>query len=187
MGALDFGLKEEELKPLVDAWRASNPNIVKFWWDTDEAVKKAIRDKGQAETHGLLFEFKAGMLFITLPSGRHLSYVKPKIEVNEYGIQSVSYEGIGATKKWERIESYGPKFVENLIQAISRDILCSAMLRLQKSGISTVAHIHDETVNEVPMSMTVDEVSNLMSITPEWMKDINLTAAGYACSYYMKD
>lgn len=307
MGALDMGLKEEELKPLVDSWREASPNIVKFWWNVDEAVKKAIKDRIETETNGLLFEYKSGMLFITLPSGRHLSYVKPKIEANQWGGESVTYEGVGTTKKWERIESYGPKFVENClavgtrvitnkglvplesitsdmliwdgeeyvhhngliyqgeknvisvngiemtpehkiltdkgwkkaedsadliwagtnlkvsiypcsdiksvydirncgprhrfavwngtsalivsncVQAISRDILCAAMTRMQKAGISTVAHIHDETVNEVPMDMKVDEITSLMSISPEWMKDINLTAAGYECAFYMKD
>lgn len=187
MGALDMGLKEEELKPLVDAWRESNPNIVLLWWDTGEAVMTAIRERTQTETHGILFEYKSGMLFITLPSGRHLSYVKPKIELNQYGMESITYEGIGNTKKWERIESYNSRFVENIVQAISRDILCSAMIRLQKAGISTVAHVHDETINEVPTDMTVDEVAGIMSISPEWMKDINLTAAGYECSFYMKD
>ncbi len=307
MGALDYGLKEEELKPLVDSWREASPNIVKFWWNTDEAVKQAIRDRTTTETNGLIFEYKSGMLFIHLPSGRHLSYVKPKIETNQWGAESVTYEGIGTTKKWERVESYGPKFVENClaagtrvatsrglvpieeitredliwdgeeyvhhdglvykgtkeiislnginmtpehkiltdkgwmhaeesagltwsgtnlkvyiypsseikpvydilncgprhrfavwngyailivsncVQAISRDILCAAMTRMQKAGISTVAHIHDETVNEVPMDMKVEEITSLMSISPDWMKDINLTAAGYECSFYMKD
>lgn len=307
MGALDYGLKEEELKPLVDSWREASPNIVKFWWNTDEAVKEAIRDRTTTETNGLIFEYKSGMLFIHLPSGRHLSYVKPKIETNQWGAESVTYEGIGTTKKWERVESYGPKFVENClatgtrvatsrglvpieeitdedliwdgeeyvhhdglvyqgikeiislngismtpehkiltdkgwmhaeesagltwsgtnlrvtispsseikpvydilncgqrhrfavwngdsmlivsncVQAISRDILCAAMTRMQNAGISTVAHIHDETVNEVPMDMKVEEITSLMSISPDWMKDINLTAAGYECSFYMKD
>ena len=187
MGALDYGLKEEELQGLVDAWRASNPNIVRFWRDTGNAVMTAIREKTQVESHGLLYEYKSCMLFITLPSGRHLSYVKPRIEVNQYGSESVTYEGIGTTKKWERIESYSARFVENIVQGVSRDILCAAMIRLQKAGISTVAHIHDETVNEVPMNMTVDEVAGLMSITPEWMKDINLTAAGYECMSYRKN
>ena len=187
MGALDMGLKEEELKPLVDSWRAASPNIVQFWWDTDEAVKTAISERTQVESHGLLFEYKSGMLFITLPSGRHLSYVKPHIELNQYGTESVTYEGIGNAKKWERMESYGPKIVENVTQAISRDILCAAMIRLHKAGIATVAHVHDETINEVPLDMTVDDVAGIMSVSPKWMKDIQLTAAGYECSFYMKD
>ncbi len=307
MGALDMGLKEEDLKPLVDSWREASPNIVKFWWNVDEAVKRAIKDRTETETNGLLFEYRSGMLFITLPSGRHLSYVKPKIETNQWGGESVTYEGVGTTKKWERIESYGPKFVENClaagtrvvtnkglvpieaitsdmliwdgieyvhhegliyqgekavitvsgiemtpehkiltnkgwkkaqesegliwkgtklrvsiypysdiksvydirncgprhrfavwngeaalivsncVQAVSRDILCAAMTRMQKAGISTVAHIHDETVNEVPMDTKIDEITSLMSISPEWMKDIKLNAAGYECSFYMKD
>ena len=306
MGALDMGLKEEDLKPLVDSWRAASPNIVKFWWNVDEAVKRAIKDRTETETNGLLFEYRSGMLFITLPSGRHLSYVKPKIETNQWGGESVTYEGVGTTKKWERIESYGPKFVENClaagtkvvtnkglvpieeitsdmliwdgieyvhhegliyqgekafitvsgiemtpehkiltdkgwkkaqesagliwagtklkvsiypssdiksvydirncgprhrfavwngeaalivsncVQAVSRDILCAAMTRMQNAGISTVAHIHDETVNEVPMDTKIDEITSLMSISPEWMKDIKLNAEGYECSFYMK-
>jgi len=306
MGALDMGLKEEDLKPLVDSWREASPNIVKFWWNVDEAVKRAIKDRTETETNGLLFEYKSSMLFITLPSGRHLSYVKPKIETNQWGGENVTYEGVGTTKKWERIESYGPKFVENClaggtkvvtnkglvpieavtpdmliwdgidyvhheglihqgekavikvngiemtpehkiltdkgwkkaqesagliwegtklmvtiypssdiksvydirncgprhrfavwngeaalivsncVQAVSRDILCAAMTRMQKAGISTVAHIHDETVNEVPMDMNIDEVTSIMSISPEWMKDIKLNAEGYECSFYMK-
>ena len=306
MGALDMGLKEEDLKPLVDSWREASPNIVKFWWNVDEAVKRAIKDRTETETNGLLFEYRSGMLFITLPSGRHLSYVKPKIETNQWGGESVTYEGVGTTKKWERIESYGPKFVENClaagtkvvtnkglvpieeitsdmliwdgieyvhhegliyqgekafitvsgiemtpehkiltdkgwkkaqesagliwagtklkvsiypssdiksvydirncgprhrfavwngeaalivsncVQAVSRDILCAAMTRMQNAGISTVAHIHDETVNEVPMDTKIDEITSLMSISPEWMKDIKLNAEGYECSFYMK-
>ncbi len=187
MGALDMGLKEEELQPLVNSWRESNPNIVQFWWDVDAAVKTAVRERTEMETHGLHFEYRAGMLFITLLSGRHLSYVRPKITINEYGRESISYYGIGDAKKWEKIESYGPKIAENITQAISRDVLCAAMIRLQKAGVSTVAHIHDETVNEAPLDMTVDEVAEIMSILPDWMNGIKLTAAGYECPFYMKD
>ena len=146
MGALEMGLKEEELQPLVTAWRNSNPNIVKFWWAVDNAVMTAIKERITTETHGLKFTCRSGMLFITLPSGRKLAYVKPRIGVNQFGGESVTYEGIGATKKWERIESYGPKFVENIVQAIARDILCYSMQTLRHCSI--VMHIHDEVVIE---------------------------------------
>ena len=146
MGALDMGLKEEELQPLVSAWRQSNPNIVAFWWDVDDAVKTAIRMRTATETHGIRFAYQSAMLFIQLPSGRWLAYVKPKIGENEFGGESVTYEGVGATKKWERIESYGPKFVENIVQAISRDILCYAMKTLSHCFIC--GHIHDELIIE---------------------------------------
>ena len=146
MGALDMGLKEEELQPLVSAWRQSNPYIVAFWWDVDDAVKTAIRMRTATETHGIRFVYQSAMLFIQLPSGRRLAYVKPKIGENKFGGESVTYEGVGATKKWERIESYGPKFVENIVQAISRDILCYAMRTLSHCFIC--GHIHDELIIE---------------------------------------
>ena len=169
MGALEMGLKEEELQPLVTAWRNSNPNIVKFWWAVDRAVMKAIIDRTTTETHGLTFTCRSGMLFITLPSGRKLAYVKPRIGMNQCGGESVTYEGIGATKKWDRIESYGPKFVENIVQAISRDILCYAMKTLRHCSI--VMHIHDE----------------LMGRTPPWADGLILEAAGYVTEFYKKD
>ena len=153
MGALDMGLSEEELQPLVSAWRSANPNIVRLWWDVDKAVSTAVRKKGSAQTHGIHFSYQSGFLFITLLSGRRLAYVKPRIEPNRFGNDSVTYEGIGTTKKWERIESYGPKFVENIVQAISRDILCYAMLRLDGAGFPIVMHVHDEAVIEVPPSV----------------------------------
>ena len=185
MGALDMGLKEEELQPLVTAWRNSNPNIVKFWWAVDKAVMKAITERTTTETHGLTFTCRSGMLFITLPSGRKLAYVKPRIGMNQFGGESVTYEGIGATKKWERIESYGPKFVENIVQAISRDILCYAMKTLRHCSI--VMHIHDELVIEANPRMSLDTVCEQMGRTPPWAEGLILQAAGYTSHYYKKD
>ena len=185
MGALEMGLKEEELQPLVTAWRNSNPNIVKFWWAVDHAVMKAITDRTTTETHGLTFTCRSGMLFITLPSGRKLAYVKPRIGMNQFGGESVTYEGIGATKKWERIESYGPKFVENIVQAISRDILCYAMKTLRHCSI--VMHIHDELVIEANPRMSLDAVCEQMGRTPPWADGLILQAAGYVTEFYKKD
>ena len=185
MGALDMGLKEEELQPLVTAWRKSNPNIVKFWWAVDRAVMKAITDRTTTETHGLTFTCRSGMLFITLPSGRKLAYVKPRIGMNQFGGESVTYEGIGVTKKWERIESYGPKFVENIVQAIARDILCNAMKTLRHCSI--VMHIHDELVIEANPRMSLDAVCEQMGRTPPWAEGLILDAAGYITSFYKKD
>lgn len=185
MGAIEMGLKEEELQPLVNAWRNANPNIVKFWWAVDNAVMEAVSKRTTAKTHGLTFSFKSGMLFITLPSGRKLAYVKPRIGMNQFGGESITYEGIGATKKWERIESYGPKFVENIVQAIARDILCYAMQTLRHCSI--VMHIHDEVVIEADPHMGLDAVCELMGRTPPWAEGLILQAAGYTSPYYMKD
>ena len=185
MGALEMELKEEELQPLVTAWRNANPNIVKFWWAVDNAVMEAVSKRTTTKTHGLTFSFKSGMLFITLPSGRKLAYVKPRIGMNQFGGESVTYEGIGATKKWERIESYGPKFVENIVQAISRDILCYAMKTLRHCSI--VMHIHDELVIEANPRMSLDNVCELMERTPPWAEGLILKAAGYVTAFYKKD
>ena len=185
MGALEMGLKEEELQPLVTAWRNSNPNIVKFWWAVDSAVMEAVSKRTTTKTHGLTFSFKSGMLFITLPSGRKLAYVKPRIGMNQFGGESVTYEGIGTAKKWERIESYGPKFVENIVQAIARDILCYAMKTLRHCNI--VMHIHDELVIEANPRMNLDAVCEQMGRTPPWAKGLVLTASGYTSPYYKKD
>lgn len=185
MGALEMGLKEEELQPLVIAWRNSNPNIVKFWWAVDNAVMQAIKERITTETHGLKFTCRSGILFITLPSGRKLAYVKPRIGINQFGGESVTYEGIGATKKWERIESYGPKFVENIVQAIARDILCYAMNTLKHCSI--VMHIHDEVVIEAEPQMSLDAVCEQMGRTPPWAEGLILQAAGYTSNYYKKD
>lgn len=185
MGALDMGLSEEELQPLVDAWRTSNSNIVHFWWDIDNAVKVAIKQKATTETHGIHFIYQSGMLFIKLPSGRSLTYIKPKIGINQFGGESVTYEGVGATKKWERIESYGPKFVENIVQAISRDILSYAMHTLSHCFIC--GHVHDELIIECPMDESLDAICEQMGKTPPWIKGLQLRADGYETMFYKKD
>lgn len=185
MGALESGMGEDELQPLVDAWRQANPNIVRFWWAVDRAVKECIKQKIPTETHGIYFSYQSGFLFITLPSGRKLAYVKPRIGENRFGGESVTYEGVGGTKKWERIESYGPKFVENIVQAISRDILAEAMTRLRCCLI--VAHVHDEIIIEADMRMSLSAICEQMSKTPSWAKGLLLHAEGYECSFYKKD
>lgn len=185
MGALEMGLSETELKPLVDAWRGSNPNIVRLWWAVDEAVKEALADKTVSEAHGIRFGYESGFLFITLPSGRRLAYVKPRIEENRFGGESVTYEGVGGTKKWERLESYGPKFVENIVQAVSRDILCHAMKTLRCCSI--VAHVHDELIIEADTAVSLNAVCEQMSRTPPWAKGLILRADGYETQFYKKD
>lgn len=185
MGALEMGLAEEELQPLVDAWRTSNPNIVQFWWDVDNAVKTAVRQRLDTETHGIRFRYRSGMLFIILPSGRQLCYVKPKMGTNKFGGDSVTYEGVGSTKKWERIESYGPKFTENVVQAISRDILMYAMRTLSHCFI--VGHVHDELIIECSMDVSPDAVCEQMGRTPPWIGGLNLRADGYETMFYKKD
>ena len=185
MGALDMGLKEEELQPLVSAWRQSNPKIVTFWWDVDDAVKTAIRRRTATETHGIWFVYQSAMLFIQLPSGRRLAYVKPKIGENKFGGESVTYEGVGATKKWERIESYGPKFVENIVQAISRDILCYAMRTLSHCFIC--GHIHDELIIEASQGVNLQVICEQMGRVPPWLPGAVLRADGYETEWYRKD
>ncbi len=185
MGALEMGLKEEELQPLVTVWRDSNLNIVKLWWEVDRAVKECIKKRISTETHGINFTYKSGFLFITLPSGRKLAYVKPRIGVNVFGGESVTYEGIGGTKKWERLESYGPKFVENIVQGIARDILCYAMKTLHEYKI--VAHVHDEFIIEADKDIQLNEVCELMGRTPPWAEGLLLRADGYECEFYKKD
>ena len=185
MGAIEMGLKDDELQPLVNAWRNANPNIVKFWWVVDNAVTKAVSERTTAQTHGLTFSFKSGMLFITLPSGRKLAYVKPRIGMNQFGGESITYEGIGATKKWERLESYGPKFVENIVQATARDILCFAMKTLRCCSI--VMHIHDEVVIEADPRISLDALCEQMGRTPPWAEGLILQAAGYTTEFYKKD
>ena len=188
MGALQMGVLEDELQPLVTAWRQSNPHIVKLWWDVDKAAMKAVRQKTATETHGIRFTYQSGMLFITLPSGRNLVYVKPRIGVNQFGSDAITYEGVGGTKKWERIESYGPKFVENIVQATARDILTEAMLRLSASGFEIVMHVHDEAVLEVPLGKSsVDEICQIMAVKPKWANGLLLSADGYECEFYKKD
>lgn len=185
MGALEMGIAEDELQPLVDAWRNSNPMITQFWWDVDRAVKECIKKRLQTETHGVRFTYQSGMLFITLPSGRRLAYVKPRIGENCFGGESVTYMGVGGTKKWERLESYGPKFVENIVQATARDILCYAMQTLKHCAI--VAHVHDEIIIDADRRMSLAAVCEQMSRTPPWAKGLKLRADGYECEFYQKD
>ena len=185
MGALEMGLAEEELQPLVTAWRDSNPRITQFWWDVDRAVKECIKKRLPTETHGIRFAYQSGMLFIMLPSGRRLAYVKPRIGENCFGGESVTYMGVGGTKKWERLESYGPKFVENIVQATARDILCYAMQTLKNCAI--VAHVHDEIIIEADRRMSLSAVCEQMGRTPPWAKGLKLRADGYECEFYQKD
>ena len=185
MGALDMGLTEDELQPLVDSWRASNPNITAFWWNVDNAVKTAIKMKVPTEVNGIKFLCRSGMLFIKLPSGRTLSYVKPRIGENRFGGESVTYESIGSTKKWERIESYGPKFVENIVQAVSRDLLCFAMRNLSHCFIC--GHVHDELIIECSQDVDYKSICNIMSRSPDWMPDILIRGDGYETPFYKKD
>ncbi|GHU75394.1 DNA polymerase [Clostridia bacterium] len=186
MGALAAGIKEEELQPLVDAWRQSNPHIVRFWHDVDRATKKAVSEKTYVDLRNLSFDYRGGMLQITLPSGRKLSYIRPRIEPNRFENESVTYEGVDAKHKWSRLESYGAKFVENIVQATSRDILCEAMQRLWGAGLSIAMHIHDEIVMEASPKVSVDAVCQLMSRSPQWAKELNLRADGFQCQFYQK-
>ena len=185
MGALDMGLAEDELQPLVDMWRSSNPNIVKFWWEVDRCVKETVKKRMPTETQGIRFIYQSGMLFIKLPSGRQLSYVKPRMGENRFGGEAVTYEGVGGTKKWERIESYGPKFVENIVQAISRDILMYAMKTLSHCFIC--GHVHDELIIECSKDASVDAICEQMGRTPPWIPGLLLRADGYECEFYKKD
>ena len=187
MGALQMGIAEEELKPLVDAWRQANPQIVQLWWAVDRAVEDCVKQKTTTQTHGIRFMYQSGILFITLPSGRRLAYVKPRMGENKFGGEAVTYEGVGTAKKWERIESYGPKFVENIVQAIARDILAEAMLRLDKAGYKIVMHVHDEVVIEAPTASSLEDICFIMGQTPVWAGGLLLRADGYVCDFYRKD
>ena len=188
MGALEMGVEENELQGLIDNWRRANPHIVNFWWEVDKMAIKAVKERTRTRTHGIIFTYKSGMLFVTLPSGRDLVYVKPKLMLNKFGREGLTYEGIGTTKKWERIETYGPKIVENIVQAASRDLLAEAMLRLDKAGFAIVAHVHDEVICEVPMGeSSVEEVCCIMSESPKWSEGLPLDADGYECDFYQKD
>ena len=180
-----MGLTEEELQPLVDAWRSSNPMVTTLWWDVDRAVKQCVHEHVSVRTHNIVFTYKSGFLIIELPSKRCLYYVKPRVEENKYGGESVTYEGVGSTKKWERLESYGPKFVENITQAIARDILLYAMQTLKEYRI--VAHVHDEAIIETDKSVSVQSVCELMGRTPPWAEGLVLRADGYECEFYKKD
>ena len=185
MGAIEMGLGEDELPALVSAWRQSNPGITEFWWAVDRAATDAVIRKTTTKTHGVAFSCRSGMLFITLPSGRSLAYVKPRVGTNRFGGDCITYEGVGGTKKWERLESYGPKFVENIVQAVSRDILCHAMRRLADHRI--VMHIHDEVVIEADPDVSVRSICDLMGQTPPWAKGLLLRADGYETDFYKKD
>ena len=185
MGALEMGLSEDELPALVSAWRQANPKIVQFWWAVDRAVMEAVSRRTTTKTHGIIFSARNGMLFITLPSGRSLAYVKPKIGENRFGGDCITYEGVGGTKKWERIDSYGPKFVENIVQATSRDILCYAMKTLRCCSI--VMHIHDELVIEADRRMSLQVGCDQMGRTPPWANGLQLRADGYETDFYKKD
>lgn len=185
MGALDMGLSEDELYPLVQSWRSANPHIVDFWWQVDAAVKTTVKEHVPMRAGCIRFLYQSGMLFIQLPSGRRLSYVKPRMGENRFGGESVTYEGIGATRKWERLESYGPKFVENIVQGISRDILCYAMQTLRCSAI--VGHVHDELIIECDRDVSVDAICEQMGRTPPWAEGLLLRADGYECEFYQKD
>jgi len=185
MGALDMGLTEDELPGLVSAWRQANPHIVRFWWDVDRAVTDAVGNKRSCVTHGLNFSYESGMLFILLPSGRRLAYVKPRISENRFGGECVTYEGVGTAKKWERLESYGPKFVENITQAVARDVLAYAMGTLKDREI--VMHIHDEVVIEANRDLPLQTICERMGRTPAWAKGLTLRADGYECEFYRKD
>ena len=185
MGAIEMGIPEEELGSLVQSWRSANPHIVDFWWQVDGAIKTAIKQRIPVQVNNLRFFCKSGMLFIELPSGRRLSYVKPRIGENQFGGESVTYEGIGSTKKWERLESYGPKFVENIVQGTARDILCYAMQTLRHCAI--VGHVHDELIIECRKDVSVDAICQQMSRTPPWAEGLILRADGYECEFYQKD
>ncbi len=188
MGAVESGMKEEELQPLVDLWRTSNPHIVRFWWEVDRAVKNCVRHRTPVETHGIRCAWKSGILFIRLPSGRNLAYAKPRIGKNRFGGESVTYEGLGIGRKWERIETFGGKLVENITQATARDLLVFAMKRLRKEGFSIVMHVHDEIVLEVPKGISsVEDICSIMAENPPWAKGLPLKADGYECDFYRKD
>ena len=187
MGALDMGLTEDELPPLVAAWRKANPHITQFWWDVDAAAIKAVTEKQKTKVGKIIFEYMSGILFITLPSGRKLSYVKPRMAVNRFGRDGLTYEGIAENKKWSRIETYGPKLVENIVQGTARDLLAEAMLRVEKKGYPIVMHCHDEIIAEVPEDTgSVDEMCEIMAVQPEWAEGLPLRADGYQCSFYQK-
>mgnify|MGYP001657921033 FL=1 len=188
MGALKMGLTEEELPGLVSTWRSANPHITAFWWAVDKAAITAVRDKKPSKVGRVSFEYKSGILFVTLPSGRKLSYVKPRMMLNKFGREGLTYEGIGESKKWMRLETYGPKLVENIVQAASRDILAEAMLRLEKEGFDIVCHVHDEVVLEVPDGKSsVEEVNEIMAVNPVWTEGLPLKAAGFESPFYKKD
>ena len=188
MGALQMGLKEEELPEIIDSWREANPKIVQYWWDVEKAATQAFKTGKRQEIGKLAFEFYSGTLWMLLPSDRKLAYLKPRLQPNRFGRMSLTYEGVGQNHKWARQETYSGRLVENATQAIARDILAEAMARMEGYGLNIVGHVHDEVIIEAPKDRyTVDEVCKLMSVNPEWCKDLPLNAAGYKGSYYFKD
>ena len=188
MGALDMGVAEEELQGLVAAWRQANPNITKLWWEIDKAALKAVKERTTVSVGKIKIYYESGILFITLPSGRKLSYIKPRIQPNKFGRDAITYEGIGTTKKWERMETYGPKLVENIVQATARDLLAEAMIRVADKGYDIVMHVHDEVIIEAPANFgSLEEVCNIMAIAPKWAEGLPLRADGFECEYYRKD
>lgn len=187
-GAVAMGIQESELKPMVDKWRAANPNIVRLWRMLDKVTKYVVTKRTSYECYGLKFSYERGIMFIELPSGRRLAYCKPRLGVNAFGSECITYEGIGTGKKWERIETFGGKICENIIQAVARDVLVESMMRLHKNGYKITMHIHDEVVLEVQDDVSsVEEVCRIMAITPEWAKDLPLNADGYECKFYKKE
>ncbi len=188
MGALDMGIKEEELSTLVSTWRKANPHITQFWWEVDKAAIQAVTEKKRTQAGRIVFEYRSGILFVILPSGRKLSYVKPRMEMNQFDRRGLTYEGIGENKKWCRIETYGPKLVENIVQGTARDLLAEAMLRVDQAGYEIVMHCHDEIIAEVPeVEGSVEELCRLMAVPPVWADGLPLRADGYECSFYKKD
>lgn len=185
MGALENGMKEEELQPTVDAWRAASPHICQLWTDFGNAAKTVIQDRRSIESHGMVFSYRGGMLFVTLPSGRQLAYAKPRIEYDEYGRPEITYEGIGSVRKWTRLKTWGGKITENIVQAFARDVLCYAIMNLRDYHI--VMHIHDEVVVEVPESVKIETITRIMGQTPPWTEGLVLRADGYECRFYQKD
>lgn len=187
MGSEKMGMKEEELQPLVTAWRIASPNIVRLWWDVDKAAKTCVKEKAMTETHGIKFTYQSGMMFVRLHSGRSLCYVKPRIGENQFGGESITYEGIGEQKKWLRLDTYGPKLVENIVQGTARDILAESMIRLNNAGYKIVMHVHDEAVIEAPANSSLEDICQVMGETPTWAKGLLLRADGYICDFYKKD
>ncbi len=188
MGALDMGVEKGELQPLVTAWRVANPKITKFWWDIDRAALKAVKEKVPQTVGAITLDCTSSILFLTLPSGRRLSYIKPRVEINKYGREGITYEGIGESKRWCRIDTYGPKLVENIVQATARDLLAEALLAVDRAGYQIVMHVHDEVVIEAPVdTASFREVCSIMSVAPEWAVGLPLRAEGYACDYYKKE
>ena len=188
MGAVRMGVKEEELQPLVDAWRQANPRIVQFWWEVDRAAKTCVKQHVPTQAGRLRFEYQSGILFIQLPSGRRLAYAKPRMGENRFGGEAITYEGVGTGRKWERLETYGAKCVENIVQGTARDLLALALLRLEQAGYPVVMHCHDEAICEVPIGQgSVKEVNRIMAVSPEWAEGLALKADGFETEFYKKD